>query len=291
MENAFKIGIVGQGFVGNALKEGIKDCYENVLTFDKDVSKCNTPNLDFLNLNSDIIFVCVPTPMQDDGSCYTGIVEDVISEINYLNKDLTSSKKIVVIKSTIPPGTTEKINLFNKNIEVMFNPEFLTEANAINDFKNQDRIILGGTDYANEILEKLYSNIFKDVPIIKTNSTTAEMVKYVTNSFLATKVSFANEMYQICSQIDIDYDEVLKISIYDKRLGVSHWQVPGPDKKYGFGGSCFPKDVQALIQFSSSLNLDLDLLKSVWKSNLKSRPEKDWMELEGRAVLKKDKQN
>jgi len=111
------------------------------------------------------------------------------------------------------------------------------------------------------------------------------MVKYFTNTFLATKVSFANEMKMICDKIDIDYDKVVEYSTYDERLGKSHWAVPGPDGKLGFGGSCFPKDINALVHLCSELNISENILSSVIDTNLRVRPEKDWEELKGRAVV------
>ena len=131
----------------------------------------------------------------------------------------------------------------------------------------------------------MYSLVFPDATIVKTGSKTAEMVKYMTNSFLATKVSFANEMKMICDKLDIDYDKVVEYSTYDERLGKSHWAVPGPDGHYGFGGSCFPKDINALIHLAGQLDLCPDVLLGVWEKNLEVRPEEDWEELKGRAVV------
>ena len=121
--------------------------------------------------------------------------------------------------------------------------------------------------------------------MIKTHSTIAEMVKYFTNTFLSTKVSFANEMKQICDEINIDYDKVVEYATYDNRLGKSHWAVPGPDGKLGFGGSCFPKDINALIHLAGQLDLCPDVLLGVWEKNLEVRPEEDWKKLKGRAVV------
>ena len=283
MIKQYKIGIVGQGFVGTAIREGFKNYYHNLFFYDKDMSKSNTESLEDLCHKTDIIFVCLPTPMTEEGECYTGIVEDVIYEIDQIAESL--DRKTIIIKSTIPPGTTELINSKVNNVDVIFNPEFLTEANAVEDFKNQDRIILGGHSKDFEKVQNLFSQVFTDVPIIATNSTTAEIVKYTTNTFLSTKVSFANEIKLVCDSVGINYDEMIKIATIDKRLGSSHWAVPGPDGKKGFGGSCFPKDLQALIYFSSSLGLSPIVLKSVWEKNLEVRPEKDWEKLLGRAVV------
>ena len=290
-----KIGIVGQGFVGTAVKEVMSNYYE-CNTFDIK-QECNCDTLQELVTNSEVIFVCVPTPMNRDGSCNTDIVEDVISDINdavwvdRLNHNPRAmshnpkTDKIVVIKSTVPPGTTDRLNKENDNVTVIFNPEFLTEANFIEDFKNQDRIIIGGDRPATTKVRQMFSVAFPETPIVKTGSTTAEMVKYMTNTFLATKVSFANEIKMISDKLGIDYDKVVEYATYDDRLGKSHWSVPGPDGHGGFGGSCFPKDINALIDVAINLGVEPKVLKGTWETNLKVRPEQDWKELKGRAVV------
>ena len=278
-----RIGIVGQGYVGTAVRTVFKKHYD-VSTYDinKELSTCET--LHELVNTTDIVFVCVPTPMNPDGSCNLDIVNSVVRDIN---KTVNAGQdgKIVAIKSTVPPGTTDRLNKECKNITVIFNPEFLTEANFIEDFKNQNRIIIGGQRPASTKLRQVYSLAFPDATIVKTGSKTAEMVKYMTNTFLATKVSFANEMYNICSRLGIDYDKVVEYSTYDERLGKSHWAVPGPDGKMGFGGSCFPKDINALIQLGLELDMTPEVLIAAWHTNLEVRPEEDWKELKGRAVV------
>ena len=274
-----KIGIIGQGYVGTAVREIMSNYYE-IQTFDIDEKKSDTSSISELVTNNDIIFVCVPTPMKKDGSCDTSIVEDVVEKINFVGKDDT----LVVIKSTILPGTTNKLNKKYNYLSVVFNPEFLTEANFIEDFKNQDRIIIGGPRPATSIMKMIYSKAFPNAHIIKTGSITAEMVKYTTNTFLATKVSFANEIKMVCDKLNIDYDKVVEYAVHDERLGKSHWAVPGPDGKLGFGGSCFPKDLNALIKLSEDFGMYLTTLNGVWHTNLKVRPEEDWKELIGRAV-------
>ena len=273
-----KIGIVGQGYVGTAVKEVFSKHY-NVETYDLDKDKCSVDYLEDIVELSNIIFVCVPTPMKKDGSCDTSIVEAVVKDINDMVVSRNVSGRIVAIKSTIPPGTTNRLNKECENISVIFNPEFLTEANFIDDFKNQNRIIIGGERPSTTKLRQVYSLAFPNVKIVKTGSITAEMVKYFTNTFLATKVSFANEMKMICDGLNIDYDKVVEYSTYDERLGKSHWAVPGPDGKLGFGGSCFPKDINALINFSSEFNLWLHVIKGAWFTNCDVRPEKDWENL------------
>ena len=253
-------------------------------TYDLDKDKCSVDYLEDLVELTNIIFVCVPTPMKKDGSCDTSIVEAVVKDINDMVVSRNVSGRIVAIKSTIPPTTTERLNEECKNIQIVFNPEFLTEANFIEDFKNQDRIIIGGPRPASTELRQVYSLVFPNVPIIKTGSTTAEMVKYMTNTFLATKVSFANEMKMLCDFFNIDYDKVVEYSTYDERLGKSHWAVPGPDGKLGFGGSCFPKDINALISIADKWEIPTNVLLGAWDTNLDVRPEEDWKELKGRAV-------
>ena len=277
---SIKIGIVGQGFVGTAVKEGLKD-YFDIETFDivKD-SSCDS--LYELSNLSDVVFVCLPTPMESSGDCHLDIVENALLGLNTMKKC-----KTIVVKSTIPPGTTKKWNEKFKNLQIVFNPEFLTEANSINDFKNQTRIIIGGPKKASSKVRRIFTKAFPKVKIIKTDSTYAEMVKYVTNSFLATKVSFANEMYQICEKLDIDYDKVVEYATHDERLGYSHWNVPGPDGDFGYGGHCFPKDVGALISLAHDLNVSPRILTATECKNNDVRTNRDWEKQVGRAVINK----
>ena len=270
------IGIIGQGFVGNAVYQKFKNYYE-INTFDLDESKCN--GSEQRTLDNEIVFVCLPTPMNEGGSCNTSIVEWAVKRCFEFGKS-----KIVVIKSTIPPDTTKKLNEKYPSLQIVFNPEFLTERNAVSDYENQNRIILGGPRPATTKLKQIFSKVFPKAHIIKTDSTHAEMVKYLTNSFLATKVSFANEMYQICGKLDIDYDKVVEYATFDDRLGKSHWNVPGPDGDFGYGGHCFPKDVKALIHLAEELELYPTMLRATDKKNNVVRKNRDWEQMKGRAV-------
>ena len=284
------IGIIGQGFVGSAIREGLKNFHE-ISTYDIDEAKCNQ-TLEFVCLNSKITFVCLPTPMRKDGSCDTRILENAIADIDQ-TCDINGRKDdrpILVIKSTIPPGTTERIASLYKNrenypdIAICFSPEFLTEANSFEDFKNQSRIIIGGPRPATSIIKQMFRKAFPTIPIVKTGTKTAEMVKYFTNCFLATKVTFANQMYQICLDSNIDYDKVCEYMLHDTRIGKSHLSVPGPDGDLGFGGHCFPKDLAAMIAFGSASDGDTSFLKSVQEFNDKVRMIRDWELMQGRAV-------
>jgi UDPglucose 6-dehydrogenase len=237
-----------------------------------------------------VYFVAVPTPMLPDGSADTSIVESVLDDLASQPRSKKSCR-IAVIKSTCPPGTTERWNkkYASTPLRVIFNPEFLTEANAVEDFKNQDRIVLGGPRPYINMVKQVFEAAFPRVPIVKTSSTTAEMVKYTTNATLAVKVSLANEFSQICEALDargldIDYDKVMEYASLDKRLGTSHWKVPGPDGHRGFGGSCFPKDVNALMHIARQHGIEPMTLDGAWRKNLDVRPERDWERLKGRAV-------
>ena len=263
-----KVGIVGIGFVGKACFEFFRKKYQ-VFTFDIN-NTCTEDTLDSLVSKSDIIFICVPTPMNFEGACDTSIVENVLKDINKCGK-----KSECIIKSTIPPGTSSLFSKKFSELNISFNPEFLTEANFIEDFINQDRIIIGSNGNCDKVM-KLYKESFPNAHIIECKFEEAEMVKYFTNSFLSTKVAFANEFYQLCKAIDIDYDNVSKIAMMDLRLGKSHFSVPGPDGKLGFGGSCFPKDINGIINIFKKYNITPHVLNSVWSRNInEDRPKQE----------------
>tara|TARA_Y100000816_G_scaffold145811_1_gene103471 strand:+ start:411 stop:1241 length:831 start_codon:yes stop_codon:yes gene_type:complete len=275
------IGIIGQGFVGNAIYQKFKN-YFDVHTYDLDESKSNDTKENVIH--QQYLFLCLPTPMNTDGSCNVDIIERELENIDLI-ADNHEVVKTVVIKSTISPGTTEKWNKKYEALNIVFNPEFLTEANAVEDFNNQNRIILGGPRPATTELRRLYSKVFPKAHIIKTDSTHAEMVKYLTNSFLATKVSFANEIYQVCEKLNIDYDKVVEYATLDDRLGKSHWNVPGPDGDFGFGGHCLPKDLSALIYLAMNLDTETNVLNAVEETNDVVRKNRDWENMKGRAVV------
>ena len=275
-----RIGIIGQGYVGTAIKVGFEPYY-TVETYDKYDEKKSTVQLTDMVETCKVIFVCVPTPMNTDGTCHTDIVESVVKEIDDRVDLANIPKPTVVIKSTVPPGTTDRLHRKYKGVDVIFNPEFLTEMNFIEDFKNQSRIILGGVRRGTSLLRQVYSKVFPHATIVKTNAKYAETVKYFINCFLGTKVSCANEMKMLCDEIDIDYDKVVEYATYDERLGKSHWAVPGPDGELGFGGHCLPKDISAIVNGYG----DMELLQAVLKVNDRVRKNRDWEEMKGRAVV------
>ena len=303
------IGIVGYGFVGQAVAAGLCPVV-NVMVYDKDpkkglfsVKECvegwaetkvdsTLDPFQCLIRHARIIFVCVPTPMMKDGSCDISTVEAVVRKLDDVSVSC-SPMPIIVIKSTVPPGTTAKLQESCQWTNLVFNPEFLTEANSQRDFAEQDRVILGGVGgetnsgvgevavlYRKFGLERQARRVAKDavsispgMPIIQgCTSTEAEMIKYLTNCFLATKVSLANEFAQLCEKMEVDWDAVWRLASKDERLGTSHWQVPGPDGKPGFGGSCFPKDLCGMVRFMLGNGVNPTTLDGAWNKNIEVRP-------------------
>ena len=281
-----KIGIVGRGFVGSAVEFGFSaqtGCDAQVKIYDKAPLKSIHTLEETVN-KSDFIFLSVPTPSNPNGSMHLGILESVLQDIQLVN---SRKDNIILIRSTITPGTTTKLCKKFTKLNIVFNPEFLTERSAKFDFINQSRFILGGRKRNTARVAELYKWRFGDsVPCIETNFETAEMIKYMNNCFFATKVSFMNEMYQIADKSGVDWDLAVEGFVRDGRIGHSHLAVPGPDGKLGFGGSCFPKDIQAIINYGNELGLNMNTLKGAWNTNLEVRPERDWEKLEGRAIIK-----
>lgn len=279
------IGIIGQGFVGSAVNAGMQGAF-NVLTYDKFLADKTNSTPEEIVKESKVIFVCVPTPMDmSTGQAHLGIVESVVDQLEEIAIEL-GVRPTLVVKSTIPPGTIEALNSRVKNAYVTFNPEFLTEANAVNDFINQDRIIIGADDTRHgNLVANIFAEAFPIAAIKVTSSKTAEMVKYTTNCFLAVKVAFANEMYDLCKANGIEYNEMIDLAKLDKRLGNSHWRVPGPDGDRGYGGHCFPKDMEALKFFAKESNLQVPVISGAIFSNNQVRNHRDWEEQEGRAVI------
>lgn len=319
------IGVVGQGFVGGSLTTVFTERGETVYVYDKAGKVSPGGICEFVRKGtnqvvrptsiaefvtacegtsgfSGVFFVCVPTPMYEDGSPDISIVENVLELIANAPYHSDSPERIAVIKSTVPPGSSQRWNekFSDRGLHVVFNPEFLTEANAVNDMREQNRIVLGGPRPYINTVRNVFQRAFPKVPIIKTSATTAEMVKYVTNCLLSVKVSFANEVSQICEALDadglnIDYDKVVEYSKFDRRLGETHWSVPGPvpthDGRYvrGFGGHCFPKDINALMTVAKGYGVKPTVMQAAWEKNLEIRPpeDRDWEKQVGRAVSKK----
>ena len=275
-----KIGIIGNGFVGNSIAFGFSPTHE-IRIHDKDPKK----NLNTIKevLECDFIFVAVPTPMNKDGSINLDIVNNVLVEIEKHNK----KDNIIILKSTMIPGTVDNLIYKYPSLNIIFNPEFLTERTAKLDFLTQARIILGGDKKLTKQVAKMFEYRFMHTYIIETDTKTAELIKYMNNVFFASKISIMNEFKEVCDNVGADWNIALKGFAADQRIGDSHLNVPGPDGKNGFGGACFPKDIHAFMSMADNLGVDIPTIKGVWKTNLKVRPERDWEKLEGRAIIKK----
>lgn len=267
------VGIIGNGFVGEAQAFAFSPTTD-VKIYDVDPLRA-THSLQE-TLKQRYIFVCLPTPMNADGSQNTDYI------VNFFH-NIDKSDSIFILKSTLLPGTTAALTRdFEQNI--VFSPEFLTERTAKLDMLTQARIVLGGPDHLVKEVKELYADRFKNRHMILTDSTTAEYIKYMNNTFFATKVSIMNEFYQLATKIGVNWEDALYGFASDGRIGDSHLHVPGPDGHLGYGGTCFPKDVNALITFARDNGVDLHTIEGGWKTNLVVRPEKDWEKLKGRAV-------
>ena len=284
-----KIGVIGNGFVGNAVQFGFSQkvgCEAEVRVYDKNPSK-STHSLEETVNKSDFIFLSVPTPANEDGSINLDILEGALNDINEVHD---GKDNVILIRSTVVPGTTWKLQTKYPHLNILFNPEFLTEKSSNFDFINQSRFVIGNSGKQvswakSEDFVELIRDRFGDcVAILETNYESAEMIKYMSNCFFATKVSFMNEMYQIAEKIDANWNDIVSGFVADGRIGHTHLNVPGHDGKFGFGGSCFPKDIQAMIDFADKFGVNSSVLKGAWEKNLEVRPEQDWKELKGRAV-------
>tara|TARA_A100001035_G_scaffold268595_1_gene253735 strand:+ start:2557 stop:3393 length:837 start_codon:yes stop_codon:yes gene_type:complete len=252
------IAIVGHGYVGKAVSHGFNSYKVSVNLIDP-IYNTNVKSLDGLEL--DAAFVCVPTPFGKDGKIDSSIVEEVV-------KELAPRGCPIIIKSTVTPDVLEK--LWRKNKMIVYNPEFLTEKNALNDFVNPPMHVFGGSPEITKQVEKIYEKFSrcKPCPVFHMSIKEASFVKYGINSFLATKVLWFNQFKDLIDQNKSDYDSIIKAIGTDNRIGFSHTQVPGPDNKVGFGGACFPKDTQA---FSSFAKNNFTILDKVIEENNKYR--------------------
>lgn len=272
--SGYSIGIIGYGFVGEATAKGFATNKENqVFWYDKFKESPNT--LDEVVTNSEFIFICLPTPMFRD---YSGqdisIVEGVMEEIA---SKLKGTGKVVIVKSTVLPGTTQKFQDKYPEINFAMNPEFLTQAKANEDFLKPARTVIGVSDEGVGIrIKNIYKTILgEDQKYFLVGLTEAEIIKYMSNLMLASKVLLANEFYELTEKIGANYKEVYKAVEADPRIG-SHLNVPGSDGDFGFGGACFPKDTLGLLSFSKQSGVEMDALKAIWEKNLKIRKNRDW---------------
>jgi len=278
-----RVGIIGCGFVGKALSNGLKDSVSK-LEIDP---KLNTFTKDLVSFDPDIIFVCLPTPLKEDLSLDSSIVDKVIEELIDLQID-----SLIVLKSTILPNNLKEISKRIKKF--IYNPEFLREKHANEDFVNSELIVFGGSSEDIEIVMDFYINHTKckSNDFIQTDLITASLIKYTINTFLATKVSFFNEISKVFieSGAGDSWNNFISYLQKDVRMGNSHMSVPGHDGKEGFGGACLPKDSFALLKYVKENNLDFKVLESVLNVNnsIRGKYNDDPREIEQRITYKKN---
>lgn len=271
----YTVGIIGNGFVGDG-QAFVFSANSEVRIYDINPLRA-THTLEEVQ-ECDFVFVAVPTPMREDGSQDLSYIENVFKS--------ATSTPIYIIKSTVLPGTTQMLIEKYPNLSIVFNPEFLTERSAKVDALTQSRIVIGGANDLTLEVSKLYEDRFIGRKIIQTDATSAELVKYMANTFLATKVSIMNEFKMLADKLEVNWEDTLAGFAGDPRIGQSHLQVPGPDGHFGYGGTCFPKDVNALLTLSSKVGVPLRTIQAGWETNLAVRPEQDWKNDKGRAVSK-----
>ena len=255
-----KVGIVGMGFVGSAIAESMDRGFCGITAVDPAKGYTNTYK-DLLECDG--VFVCVPSPQGDDGTCDTSILEDVLSNLAKLNY-----QGVVISKCTAPPDVYERLNALYPNL--IHAPEFLTAANAKDDYANGKFAMIGGRVIAYqreaERLIRIGQTALKDNVVYCTIGE-ASLAKYAINSFMSTKVIFMNELHQLAQAMNLNYDNVAAMVKMDHRIGQSHMQVPGPDGSFGFGGACFPKDTSAMLKFAEQYNVALNVLDAAVKKN------------------------
>ncbi len=258
-----RLGVIGSGFVGGAVINGFDQ--PNVDMWVVDPKKTTTTLRQLVEADTHITFICLPTPESADGSVNVTIVDSVLDELNKFAYD-----GLVVIKSTITPDHLTRF-VEQYDLRIVYNPEFLTEANAHQDFINPPMQILGGVWEECEIVERAYVEFskVKVVPTFKTDIVSASLLKYTINSWLATKVSFMNELYRLhqASNASTTWDQFTDMLQRDPRIGGSHLSVPGPDGQFGFGGHCFPKDTAGLLSYSEQKQVSLSVLKQAVSYN------------------------
>lgn len=276
------IGIVGIGVVGGTTAQFLGKVHK-IYPYDRYKSPLDSQeNLERLVGNSDVVFLCVPTPMKVSGEMDCSAI---YHSLDALLAESVKQKRnhdgiLVTVRSTAVSGTTDKL-AEKYPFPIAYNPEFLTERNSLHDMKNTNKVVLGvGDERSRDKLLAVYSPIFPKASYIVVSRKEAEMIKYAENVMLTMQVAAANEIYQICKAIGIPYDKVKEAILLDPRIG-RNISVPGPDGYLGFGGKCFPKDLNALIYLAREHGYRPDLLEEAWELNLKVRQKRDWLDIPG----------
>tara|TARA_B100000700_G_C15062520_1_gene866849 strand:+ start:990 stop:1850 length:861 start_codon:yes stop_codon:yes gene_type:complete len=283
-----KVGVIGNGFVGSAIASGF-GLHADVKVYDAD-SRRSINTFDEV-MECEFIFVAVPTPMHlgDNNKIDLSIVKDTFSKISNYSQEYQDKNKIIILKSTAIPGTTESLQKEFPTLDIAFNPEFLTERNARLDFINTSRIVIGGSSTVCDRVEQLYRVRFPHTSIISTDPTSAEFIKYMCNCFFSVKISFMNEMKQASEALDLSWIDVMNGFLSDGRIGNSHVDVPGHDGHLGFGGKCFPKDLNAFINLFNDIHVEPTMLSAAWSKNMEVRKIKDWESIKGATSGKNNK--
>lgn len=252
--NKIKIGIVGYGFVGKAIARGFENDKVEQVIIDP-LLDTNIESLDGQDIEA--TFVCVPTPMGECGKINASIVKNTIE---YLMENVSG---LIILKSTVVPEIIKEINSMDGAHRFVYNPEFLTEKNAVDDFLNPFMHVFGcNNEECSYAIRRLYDNFSNCNETIMRFVTPEEasFIKYGINSFLATKVSWFNQFYHMVQNEGCDYDKIVSVMGLDSRVSPGHTQVPGPNGQFGYNGSCFPKDTMAFYQSAKSKNINMSIL-------------------------------
>jgi UDPglucose 6-dehydrogenase len=276
------IGIIGIGFVGGTTAKVFSKVHK-IFPYDRyKPPYTSQENINNLARNSEVVFICVPTPMKKSGEIDYEPMHHSLRTLEKACKETKRNPKeiLITIRSTAVSGTTDSF-AEKYPFRFAFNPEFLREKHALEDMENTDRIILGIEEKeSEEKLRQVYEPLFPKAKIIIVNRKTAEMIKYAANATLASQVMIANELYKICQALGIDYKTVKETIQLDDRIA-KNMEVPGHDGDLGFGGKCFPKDLNALIYLAREHQVRPYLLEEVWRSNITVRKNQDWLDIAG----------
>jgi len=285
-DNTYSIGVIGYGFVGKAVSLLMTNtnCQHKDVIYDIGNSDFNSEECLQKVMNSNFVFLCLPTPSNEDGNLDISLIEYYVKEHT---RRCDNKNSTIVIKSTLPPGTCKELQK-NTNFPIVYNPEFLTQRTNIADFNNPIDIVIGHPEEGNCVifqntrmspsmaLSRIYQEYHgdRDVKIIIKNNTICELIKIVRNSFYATKISFMNNVYELCEAMEQDYEDVREgVTSHGQHPWWSdmHTFVPGPDGKFGYGGACFPKDTKGLYNLAQKHNVQMEVLKASIDYNSKKR--------------------
>ena len=262
-----RAAIVGYGYVGRATEHALKPVcdvawHDPAVAASRDLVDAVT--------GADIVFVCVPTPTTASGAADLGCVLDVAEQLASLRLGTP-----LVIRSTVPPGTTEDLARRWACVPWAFCPEFLREQHCLQDAATPSRVVLGWSCSIGEShrarIRELFARRFPNFPVVELPSTEAELLKYAANALFGVKVTFANEMADLADQLGVRWEPVRAALVLDRRVGDGHLAVPGPDGKRGFGGSCLPKDMAALLRVAAERGVALDVVEAAIRANTRRR--------------------